>query len=161
MPKNAWCIVCLEKIEDREKGTVSLIHVVEVARIQTSAAAKADMDNKDVFVLLEPPAVMVSLWRRNNPKRPEGPYPTRVTITPPNGANIVLDTGGTELDLTKTNRFRLSLKFSQFPVRGDGVYQFAIELKVGEKWISSQMCPIDVTFTVESESSHESIDPVE
>lgn len=114
---------------DRDRSTLSLFHLVDELAMpnDTQDPPKGQVHK------VGPPFVVVVLWRRSDPSKPESAE-GRLQFFGPKSRKP-LGSGEFKIDLTgNVRRARAAMNIPFLPYQGAGEYRFDVELKTGNNW---------------------------
>lgn len=140
MAEHVFSLLCGRCIIDSQTNNLSAISVTEQLNIEALPAEVPDKNNVSLALDL----VLVTLWRRSDPKKPER-LPAQVQLVGPDGR--VASHFDFEADLSKSVRTRHLLKIRSLPFRGFGTYRYVVRLKEiasSTRWRKLASLPVDV-----------------
>ena len=143
MAEHIWSVLCYKAVVDRDTNQVSLLDVIEDATIAIPSPPKG----VDLFAMPFPICV-ASTWMRSNLSKPET-FSVRVVVVPPQGSEIPSSAVLVADDLETKMRLRTFMKVRAIPLRGGGIYRFAVEQRVRDEdpWRREASIPLRLQIT--------------
>lgn len=145
MIEHVWTVISSGVIVDHDTNNISIFNILEEISVPEDA-----IKSEAIGVLVE----IVTLWVRSDLSKPEKGT-SRIRLLAPN--EEVLQTAESEIDLDKYERLRSRGLFQGLPYKGEGVYRFALDLKLSNKsgWKQVASIPLKVNIVKKAEQAGE------
>jgi hypothetical protein len=142
MAIHVWTILCRRAIVNKDDNLLSLIDLFEGFAVPSPPPPPADRPKSLPAVSIG--ICIASLWRRNNPHRPERAI-ARCKVLAPDGKTVT----DTQLDLVFEDPFINMRSFMQLPflpLRGPGTYEFVMYVGDGKTWKKVTAVPVPIQY---------------
>ena len=132
--RHIWSAVCRYAIEDKTSGNFSLIEIL------SHVSFKGDIPPERPIIVPFSYQI-VSLWSRRN-DRDYCNYPVRMCVIAP--GDVELHSDELTAKLSEHDTFRTVFGSDSFQFTENGIYEFELSYRRGEKWIVATRIPLKV-----------------
>ncbi len=150
MARHVWSVLCYKGCLDQYTNQVSLLDVIEAISIKPAEPVPETQGDKEIRVPVQ--MTLVTLLARSDVAVPEVGM-MRVRLVLPDG--VSRPPQELKFDLTKHRRLRNFTRIQSLPLRGDGYFNFVVELRdeAADEWRTAAEIPLE--FKVEPYAAQE------
>lgn len=148
--RHIWSVLCRYSFEDRDSRNFSLIETL------SQVSFKGDIPEERP-VSLPISHRIISQWRQSKDQCNQE-YTVRLRVLTPE--NVEVDSAEMIVKPVPDGNLNTNFHSDTFPYTTDGIYEYEISYRQGEKWIVATQVPLKVTHQL-PESEQEESEPTE